>query len=73
MTFGFLTNATRLLARLRYPKFTMRFTCHYTQNRQSNAKNANIAMPPLGHFWDDKLIEPDHILPAAKQPHNITL
>ena len=32
----------------------------------ANAKNANIAVPPLGHFCDDMLIVPGHIIPTAK-------
>lgn len=32
----------------------------------ANARNANIAVPPLGHFWEDILIEPGHIMPTVK-------
>jgi len=32
----------------------------------ANAKNANIAVPPLGHFREEILIEPGHIIPTAK-------
>lgn len=32
----------------------------------ANAKNANIAVPPLGHFCEDMLIDPGHIIPTAK-------
>ena len=35
----------------------------------ANAKNANIAVPPLGHFCEDMLIDPGHIIPTAK-PHS---
>ena len=31
----------------------------------AKAKKANIAVPPLGHFWDDILIVPGHIIPTA--------
>ena len=26
----------------------------------ANAKNANIAVPPCGHFWEERLIVPGH-------------
>ena len=32
----------------------------------ANAKNANIAVPPLGNFWEDILIDPGHIMPTAR-------
>ena len=32
----------------------------------AKAKNANIAVPPLGHFCEDMLIDPGHIIPTAK-------
>lgn len=32
----------------------------------ANAKNANIAVPPLGQFCEDMLIEPGHIIPTVK-------
>ena len=32
----------------------------------ARAKNANIAVPPLGHFCEDMLIDPGHIIPTAK-------
>ena len=32
----------------------------------AKAKNANIAVLPLGHFCEEILIEPGHIIPAAK-------
>ena len=32
----------------------------------AKAKNANIAVPPFGHFCEDRLIEPGHIMPTAK-------
>ena len=32
----------------------------------ANAKNANIAVPPLGQFCDDMLIVPGHMIPTAK-------
>ena len=30
----------------------------------ARAKSANIAVPPLGHFWEERLIEPGHITPT---------
>ena len=30
----------------------------------AKAKNANIAVPPLGHFCDEILIDPGHIIPT---------
>lgn len=30
----------------------------------AKAKNANIAVPPLGHFCDEMLIVPGHIIPT---------
>ena len=40
----------------------------------ANAKKANMAVPPLGHFCEEILIEPGHIIPTAKpqsaQPAN---
>ena len=32
----------------------------------ANARNANIAVPPLGQFLEDMLIEPGHIIPTPK-------
>ena len=32
----------------------------------ANARNANMAVPPLGHFCADILIDPGHIMPTAK-------
>lgn len=32
----------------------------------AKAKNANIAVPPLGHFCEDRLMEPGHIMPTDK-------
>ena len=32
----------------------------------AKAKKANIAVPPLGHFCEDILIEPGHMIPTAK-------
>ena len=32
----------------------------------ANARNANIAVPALGHFCEEILIEPGHITPTAK-------
>ena len=34
----------------------------------ASAKNANIIVPPLGHFCEEMLIVPGHIIPTAK-PH----
>ena len=31
----------------------------------ANAKNANIAVPPLGHFCEEMLIVPGHMIPTA--------
>ena len=31
----------------------------------ARAKKANIAVPPLGHFCDEILIVPGHIIPTA--------
>ena len=31
----------------------------------AKAKNANIAVPPLGHFCEEILIVPGHIIPTA--------
>ena len=31
----------------------------------AKAKNANIAVPPLGQFCEEMLIEPGHIMPTA--------
>ena len=40
----------------------------------ARAKNANIAVPPLGHFCDEILIVPGHIIPTESpqraQPAN---
>ena len=40
----------------------------------AKAKNANIAVPPFGHFRDEMLIEPCHIIPTeipqSAQPNN---
>ena len=40
----------------------------------AKAKNANIAVPPLGHFCDEILIVPGHIIPTetpqSAQPAN---
>ena len=33
------------------------------------ASSANIAVPPVGNFWDDMLIVPGHIIPT-ENPHN---
>ena len=30
----------------------------------ANAKKANIAVPPCGHFWEERLIVPGHIMPT---------
>lgn len=30
----------------------------------AKAKNANIAVPPLGHFCEEMLIDPGHIIPT---------
>ena len=30
----------------------------------AKAKNANIAVPPFGHFCDEMLIDPGHIIPT---------
>ena len=32
----------------------------------AKAKNANIAVPPLGQCLEDMLIDPGHIIPTAK-------
>ena len=32
----------------------------------AKAKNANMAVPPLGHLWEDILMEPGHIIPTAR-------
>lgn len=32
----------------------------------AKARKANIAVPPLGHFWDEMLIVPGHIMPTEK-------
>lgn len=32
----------------------------------ANARKANIAVPPLGHFCEEMLIEPGHIIPTPK-------
>ena len=32
----------------------------------ASAKNANIAVPPLGQLFEDMLIDPGHIIPTAK-------
>lgn len=31
----------------------------------ANAKNANIAVPPAGHFREERLIVPGHMIPTA--------
>ena len=31
----------------------------------ASAKNANIAVPPRGHFCEERLIVPGHIMPTA--------
>ena len=31
----------------------------------AKAKNANIAVPPLGHFCEERLIVPGHRIPTA--------
>lgn len=31
----------------------------------ANAKNANIAVPPVGHFREERLIVPGHMIPTA--------
>ena len=40
----------------------------------AKAKNANIAVPPLGHFCDEILMVPGHIIPTetpqSAQPAN---
>ena len=35
----------------------------------AKARNANIAVPPLGHFCDEILIVPGHIIPTDS-PHS---
>lgn len=35
----------------------------------AKAKNANIAVPPLGHFCEEILIVPGHIIPT-EMPHS---
>lgn len=35
----------------------------------AKAKSANIAVPPLGHFWEEMLIVPGHIMPT-EMPQN---
>ena len=32
----------------------------------ANAKNANMAVPPLGQLREEMLMEPGHIMPTAK-------
>ena len=32
----------------------------------ANARNANIAVPPVGHFLEDRLIVPGHMIPTAR-------
>ena len=32
----------------------------------AKARNANIAVPPLGHCCEDMLMDPGHIIPTAK-------
>lgn len=32
----------------------------------ANAKKANIAVPPFGHAWEERLIVPGHIMPTLK-------
>ena len=32
----------------------------------ANAKKANMAVPPFGHAWDERLIVPGHIIPTPK-------
>ena len=32
----------------------------------ANAKNANIAVPPFGHFCEEMLMVPGHIIPTDK-------
>ena len=32
----------------------------------ANAKKANIAVPPAGHFREERLIVPGHIIPTAR-------
>ena len=34
------------------------------------ASNANIAVPPLGNFFDEMLIDPGHMIPTEK-PQNM--
>lgn len=32
----------------------------------ANAKKANIAVPPFGHFWEERLMVPGHMMPTLK-------
>ena len=32
----------------------------------ANARKANMAVPPVGHFWEDKLMVPGHMIPTAR-------